>query len=83
MENERKVIAVSHCAICDEKETLYSDSYLQCFECAHVFDTEESLIYLDYLLQEEIAEAGYVDCGPLERKTGDTIWSCPLCLHDF
>jgi hypothetical protein len=69
------------CAIHDEKEPVYDDTYLVCFECKHVFPTPMAVVNADLQLQIDLNyNTGYV---PVQVRPVDKIYSCPLCLHDF
>jgi hypothetical protein len=62
-----------------------------CFECKHVYPTEESLVkaHNDFLhvLNREVNPKGHPDfelTEPLpDVTTASQIYSCPECIHDF
>lgn len=56
---------------CDKHEPERRGDYRICGECGHIFRTEADLI----------AEDDKWEMRP--GKTGDTIYMCPLCTHDF
>lgn len=72
--NERQAVTRRVvCAIHHVEEVAYTDTYRECGECWHVFQTEEDLI-----------NAAIVVGYPAElTMTGDTIYACPECDHDF
>jgi len=62
------------CAIHDTveaNETQLAEADTVCFECGHVYPTE------DDLLAEWVNQF-----GPTERVAAEIMF-CPLCLHDF
>lgn len=52
------------------------DSYLVCFECHHVFRTEEELIEGHNRQLEEAPHS-------IPVTSGDQVFCCPHCIHDF
>lgn len=67
----------SSCAICNKIEPVTDETYEVCFECGHVYETEQDLIDTEY----ETAQS-YEDQA-IPKQKGIDILYCPLCLHDF
>lgn len=61
----------SHCQIHHVDEYAVG-AYRTCHECFHVFFTEADLI-----------GAHNRDPGARQVTSGDEMWSCPECIHDF
>ena len=56
---------------------------LTCYECLHVWPTEDALISDHNALIAELATV-FDDDEPIPlASTVDDIYSCPLCMHDF
>ncbi|MFJ4828452.1 hypothetical protein ACIP79_00700 [Streptomyces sp. NPDC088747] len=59
------------------------NTYRVCLECSHVFQTEADLIR-DH--NAELAEVRVRQPGaPVlpDATSGEEIWTCPHCIHDF
>ena len=75
--NERRETSRVVCVIHNVEEVAYTDTYRECGECWHVFQTEEDLI-------NAALAVGYPIHFTSDRPlTGDTIYACPECAHDF
>lgn len=62
------------CYIHHRHEQSVGPTYRVCFECGHVYYTEEELL----------DEEWHANGGDVERLTcADGIYFCPLCLHDW
>lgn len=66
-------------------EPMDADSYRACGECSHVFQTEAELI-ADH--NRELAEmrerhSDEANAEIRDVTSGEEIWSCPHCIHDF
>jgi hypothetical protein len=72
--NERYEIGPVFCAIHYVNEMIYSDTHQVCYECKHVFQTEQELVEATRLLG---------NCENNSARVGELIYSCPECLHDF
>lgn len=58
--------------------------YIVCFECGHVYPTEDSLIEaqrekVDYFKSVDLVHFGHV----VYAQSADEITFCQHCLHDF
>ncbi len=62
----------SFCHIDDKEEKVTDETYLVCFECGHVYETQADLI-----------KAWNDESEFKSRSDADDIPFCPLCLHDF
>lgn len=73
-----------NCAIHDTVEIGTENDYLVCFECGHVYKTEQELIDEDYVFRAELY-AKYPDTSITVSPAtdADEITCCPLCFHDF
>lgn len=85
---------LDYCWICHR----YEDSlhaYKVCFECGHVYRSEQDLVDEHNKVLAEMDEtvdvfSGYGD-EPVRTdryvrtpvELGETIWTCPMCCHDF
>lgn len=59
-------------------EPLYPTDYRLCFECGHVYRTEDELVRAHLEILRSLDEP------PQEPDHhGETIYACPLCTHDF
>ena len=70
----------NYCAIHNQAEEVDPDPYRICIECGHVYNTPESLVIAYNEDQPEL------NIDPVFIKTldqVDSIWFCPICLHDF
>ena len=88
---EHRKAGLDYCYACGQ----YEDSlraFHVCFECNHVFKTEQDLIdghnaILDDLNKEELCAWGEekpIERTPLPHVTSaKEVHSCPLCIHDF
>jgi hypothetical protein len=78
------------CAGCGQTENP-DGAYRICGECGHVFGSEADLITQDYEMQlagsalvgDDLAAALLRPDAPLPAETGDEVWICPVCCHDF
>lgn len=70
-----------HCYCHNIDEPADSNSYLICFECCHVFQTEKELIDAFNKNLIEYYDGLHIE-GPL-ASLGDEINFCPFCTHDF
>lgn len=66
-------------------EPMGADIYRMCGECFHVFPTEAELI-ADH--NRELAEmrkrhSDEASAEMPDATSGEEIWSCPHCIHDF
>jgi hypothetical protein len=59
------------CQIHHVIESSDENTYLECGECWHVFQTEDDLLNADAEWRGE------------RLSNGDDVWSCPECIHDF
>lgn len=57
-------------------EPVTPSTYRVCGECFHVYETPDDLLY-----EECQVRASYDE--PIAGLTVDTIYSCPLCVHDW
>lgn len=74
------------CYIHNESEPIPADgAYRVCFECSHVFPTEQALIDDIRSFWEEYIYGEYPDgrCDYVPPTEGREIFSCPHCAHDF
>lgn len=73
------------CAIHDKYESIQG-LYIQCFECRHVYITEQDFVdaFNDITRQanDEYERAGMQSRAPLVT-TGEEVTFCGLCLHDI
>lgn len=73
------------CAIHDKYESIQG-LYIQCFECRHVYMTEQDFVdaFNDITQQanDEYERAGMQSRAPL-ATTGEEVTFCGLCLHDI
>jgi hypothetical protein len=66
-------------------------AYRVCAECGHVFPDEAELIRQDHdaqlsgcaLFNGDLLAAGLEPGRPVPRTSGDEVWVCPVCCHDF
>lgn len=67
-----------YCWIHNVDEPDKPGDYLRCFECKHVYrkSTDLELAYIDNW-------PGPLPEGVSQPPKADSIYFCPLCLHDF
>lgn len=65
-----------------------SGAYRICLECGHVYHTETELLLVYSIermvtrMTEAMRYCTWIPASPLP-KSGEDIYYCPLCLHDF
>lgn len=77
--NEEAGVCKSICHIHMKCEPLHEGDYRLCIECGHVFRTEEELVEADLEARKFWSKKD--DDRP--TLTGNEIFSCPHCAHDF
>jgi hypothetical protein len=78
------------CAGCGQPENP-DGAYRICAECGHVFPTEADLVAQDLDAQRAglaFARSSGMDGhgvlhDPEPASSGDDVWICPVCNHDF
>lgn len=65
-----------HCHSHDVDEPWTDDYYRACYECGHVFPTEQALIDDNAAVWARMGQ-------PCPDRTGADIHCCPHCVHDF
>jgi hypothetical protein len=79
-------VAVVRCHIHDEDEKVIG-SFLVCFECKHVYMTEQELIdaynEVRELSKAPLKEAGMRTDHIVPVTSADDVSYCGLCLHDI
>ena len=64
-------------------EPIPEGAYRVCGECGHCFATEADLSQADFDVRHKAYLAGFTDSYPTVLRSGEQIYSCPLCTHDF
>jgi hypothetical protein len=59
------------------------NTYRACLECSHVFQTEADLIREHNGLLADMRKRHPGDPAQPDVTSGDQIWTCPHCIHDF
>lgn len=62
-------------------EPFEEGDYRYCYECGHVYKTEQEL--LDEFNKECKEVCNSCDHKHVDKTSGVDIFFCPLCLHDF
>lgn len=74
----------SFCHVHGHSEDCTTTTYKVCFECGHVYETEADLIRSVNQMFESIAAA---DGQTLHSNdywvSGEAVYACPECAHDF
>lgn len=78
--NEKEVSIVD-CFFHGNEEFVESVSFKHCFECQHVFQTEQELVDADYEVRKFLRDK--FDRGLTKKLDSGSIDICPLCTHDF
>lgn len=68
-----------HCAIHNVDEL--GVGFACCFECNHMFFTEDDLLDADFEMQQAYRE--FTHREPQRMKAGADVKQCPYCTHTF
>lgn len=71
-----------HCYAHNVDEPSRPDDYRTCGECFHVFRTEQELIEAWLATVAPVIHDGR-PTEPVAIPTGEQIYACPHCVHDF
>lgn len=77
MNDEIRSMPDKWCYVCNKYESIpESGAYKVCFECNHVYITEDDLLVAHNNMLSEMDEERIEDLGDLQ-------YCCGMCSHDF